>query len=268
MKHTQLPISREVSFWAHRHILWQTTLNDIKIRFAGSVLGKSWLLLYPVLMLGAYSLVYIYVFKIRFALFNSNEYVLFIFCGLIPFLGFSEAFGLGVSSVTGNSSLIRNTLFPIELIPAKAVLVSQCTQAAGMVLLLIALALFGKLTWWALLIVPIWFAQIMFMLGVIWVLSSLNVYFRDIQTMVPIIIMLLMMVSPIAYTPEMVPEGLRQFLRINPLYYFIVSYQEVLMLGRFPEHGSFWIVCIMGIAGFELGRRFFSTLKKVFADNV
>ena len=174
--------------WRHRLLLRQTAANDIRARYAGSVLGPAWLVLYPLLFLGVYALTYIYIFKVRFALFDSNEYVALIFCGLIPFLGVSEALSAGVGSVTQNASLLKNTLFPIDLVPVKAVLVSQCTQAVGTGLLLVTILFLGKLTWWALLLPVAWAGQILFSIGLLWILSSLNVFFRDLQNLVSVAI--------------------------------------------------------------------------------
>lgn len=252
----------------HRLLLRQTVSNDLKARFAGSVLGVMWLMLYPLLMLSAYALVYLYIFKIRFALFTTNEYILLIFCGLIPFLGFCESLGLGIPSVTSNSSLIKNTLFPIDIIPVKSVLNSQCTQFVGMVILLIALGVMGKLTFWALLVVPIWLLQILFSIGLIWILSGLNVYFRDLQNIIAIITLFLMMVSPIAYTADMVPPSLRPFLSANPLFYLITAYQDSLMLGQFPRGNTMAVLTFLGLGFFTIGYWFFSRLKRVFADNI
>lgn len=254
--------------WKHRHILWQTTRNDVRARFAGSVLGLGWLIFYPLLLLGAYAFVYIFVFKVKFALFNANEYVALIFCGLIPFIGFSEAIGIGIPSVNSNASLIKNTLFPIELIPVKTVFLSQCTQVAGMILLGAVLAAMGKLSLWTLMVAPIWCLQMMFTMGLIWILSSLNVYFRDLQNMSSIFILILMMVSPIAYTPDMVPDYLRPFLAVNPLYYIITCYQDAFMIGQFPRGNSFPVLAALGFGLYFGGFWFFSRMKEVFADNV
>lgn len=252
----------------HRRMLGATTRHDIRAKYAGSVLGLAWLGLYPLLFLGTYALVYLYVFKVRFALFDSNEYVALIFCGLIPFLGFAESLGLGVGSVTANASLIKNTLFPIELIPVKAVLVSQCTQVVGTVMLLAVLLLLGRFSpWWGLLPV-IWGAQVLFCVGLLWILASLNVYFRDLQNLVSVSILLLMMLSPIAYTVDMVPDGLRGFLKLNPLFYLIVCYQDSLMLGRLPRDGSLAVLLVIGLTTFWGGHVFFQRMKRVFADNV
>jgi lipopolysaccharide transport system permease protein len=220
------------------------------------------------LFLGAYAFIYITVFKVRFNLFNSNEYVALIFCGLLPFLGFSEALGVGISAVTGSSNLIKNTLFPIELIPLKAVLISQPTQLVGTIMLLIALGFMGRLTFWALLFPVIWLLQIMFTIGLIWILSSLNVFIRDIQNIISVVILMLMMISPIAYTTDMVPANLRVVLAFNPLYYIIIAYQNIFMLGKFPDGNILWVLAAFSLSIFFIGFWFFSRLKLVFADNV
>ena len=254
--------------YRHRTLLWQTVKSDIKMRFAGSTMGILWLIFYPLLMLGAYAAVYIFIFKVKFHLFNSNEYVALIFCGLIPFLGFSEALGMGVGSVVTNANLIKNTLFPIELVPVKAVLTAQCTQVVGMFLLLIVLILMGRWSVWWPLFILIWIFQILFSIGLIWILSSINVFFRDLQNIIPVIILILMMVSPIAYTEDMIPSGLRYLMALNPLYYLIISYQKVLMLGELPDLSMLAILCFISIFTFMFGYWFFSRMKGVFADNV
>ena len=261
--------------WKYRSLIKQTTWSDVRARFAGSVFGLAWLVTYPLIFLGTYAMVYLYVMPVKFPnmLNSSMEYVIVIFCGLVPFIGFAEALSLGVVSVTCNVSLIKNTLFPIELIPVKAVLTSQCTQAAGMGLLLIAIALLGKLSWWILMLPAVWGLQLMFSIGLIWILSSLNVIIRDLQTIIGVVILILMIGSPIAWTVEMIPENLKALgwlnpLYYNPLYYMILSYQDVLMMGRWPMHGILWVLMGISMVSFFGGYWFFKRMKKVFVDNV
>ena len=254
--------------WRHRTVLLQTVRHDINARYAGSVLGLTWLFFYPLLFLGVYAVVYIFIFKVRFAVLSSNEYVALIFCGLIPFLGFTEALSAGTSSVTSNANLVKNTLFPIDLIPVKSVMISQCTQIVGTGMLLIIIGILGKLTFWILFLPVIWILQIFFTMGVVWVLASLNVYLRDLQNIVAVFILLLMMASPIAYTADMVPEGLRTFVLLNPVSYMVMVYQDCLMLGRFPGERIFGVFLGMALLCFWGGYWFFGRMKEVFADNV
>lgn len=252
----------------HRKMLWATTVADIRTRYAGSVLGMFWMVLYPTLMLAAYSVVYIYIIRLRLQQMSTPEYVMLIFAGLIPFLGFSEGLSNSTVSVTANAALVKNTLYPIEIIPVKAVLYSQCTEVVGFILLLIALAINGNLTLWALMILPLWLFQVIFGIGVAWIVSALNVVLRDLQSLVGIITMFLMMVSPIAYTPDMIPAGLRRLLKLNPLYYYITAYQDCLLYGRFPTNRVFLELVIFSLVTFLLGYWFFEKMKQLFDDNI
>lgn len=254
--------------WKHRKMLWATTLADIRSRYAGSALGMFWLILYPILMLSAYSIVYVFILRIRLDQISTPQYVMLIFSGLIPFLGFSEGLGNSVISVTSNTALVKNTLYPIEIIPVKAIFFSQCTEVVGLALLVIVLAVSGLLTPWALLVIPLWVFQVMFGIGIGWIVSAFNVILRDLQSLVSIITMFLMMVSPIAYTPDMIPEGLRPFLQLNPLYYYITAYQNFLIYGKMPSWDILLVIVLISVGFFIVGFWFFSKIKQLFDDNI
>jgi lipopolysaccharide transport system permease protein len=252
-------------------MLWQTTWNEIKTRYAGSVFGLAWLVFYPLLFLGVYSLYIFAMVTVRQGeseTAKAIEQVLLIFCGLIPFFGFSEALGAGTTSVSANANLIKNTLFPIELIPAKAVLVGQATQIVGMGMLIAALGAFGKLTPWALLVPFVWLLQIVFSIGLVWILSSLHVFFRDLQNVIAVAILMLMLLSPIAYKGTDIPPKLMPIMYVNPLYYLIVSYQDCLLYGQYPRGTLLPVMYILAIAFLFVGFWFFGRMKRAFSDNI
>ncbi|MGO4272806.1 ABC transporter permease, partial [Paenibacillus sp. TAF58] len=210
--------------YRHRKILWNVTLNEIKQKYAGSTLGKLWILLNPLLFLSAYFIVYISIFKIKLEGVSTFDYVLLIFSGLIPWFGFAEAIGGGVGAVTNNSSLIKNTLFPIELIPVRTVLSSMISQLVGLFILLIVLGVKGELGYFVFLLPLVLIFQVIFTVGMSWALASLNVFFRDLGQIINIILILLMLVSPIAYTTDMISKDVLFFMKFNPLYYMISLY--------------------------------------------
>ena len=199
---------------------------------------------------------------------TTAEYLLVIFCGLIPFLGFSEAINTGTQSVTSNSGLIKNTMFPIDLIPVRTVFCAQLTHGAGIIILIIALLFMRKWTILTPLIIVIWLFQVMMEAGMVWILSSINVVMKDLQNVISIIVIMLMMISPIAYPASAVPNNLRIFMVINPIYSFIIASQEVLLYGNIPDI-SIWIgMFVWGPCLFLLGYQFFIKMKRVFVDNV
>ncbi len=252
----------------YRRLLINISYNEIRGRVAGSFLGLAWLVLYPLLLLSAYAFVYIYVFSIRFPIFTTYEYIVLIFCGLVPFISFADSLGNGVGAVTGNVNLIKNVIFPIELVPVKTVIVSQILQVVGLSLLIIASAFFKRITIYLLMLPVIWILQIMFTVGVIWIISSINVFVRDLSQIMNVIVLFLMLVSPIAYTPEMVPEGMRPLLKINPLFYIITGIQDAVMIGRLTDISLLLVFFSITMIFFIFGYHLFMRLKRVFADNV
>ena len=251
----------------YRIILWTTTVNEIKARYKGTVLGLAWTVLYPILFLLIYSVIYLFVFKVRLPNYTPFEYVLMIFAGLIPFLGFAEALGNGVGSVTANSALVKNTMFPIELIPVKAVLAASLTMVIGLMIMLVVLWCCGDYFTTQLLVPLIFLMQLVFTIGLIWILSAFNVFLQDLATMVSVIVLFLMLVSPIAYTQEMIPPRLMFIMYGNPLYYLITLYRETMVLGVFSKY-LFMIFAALSAVFYCSGFYVFKRLKVVFADYV
>lgn len=255
------------TLYRYRRILLATTVNDIKARYRGTVLGLTWTFLFPLLFLGLYAAVYLLIFQVRLPNLSSFEYLLLVFSGLIPFLGFSESLGNGVVSVVTNKSLLKNTMFPIELIPVKSVLSSVVTMSVGLMMLMIVLWLRGDWHLTQITVPLLLIVQIMFMIGFIWILSALQVFFQDVGQTVGVLILLLMLISPIAYTEDMIPPKLMPLMYINPLYYMIMLYRAAVVLGRFPVD-VFFIFLAIAISTFALGYHIFTRLKPVFSDYV
>lgn len=245
-----------------------TTVNEIKKKYSGSLLGKSWVVLYPLIFLMIYSLVYAFVFKVRYPGLTTPEYVAVIFSGLIIFLGFNEAISSGVFSVVANSGLIKNTMYPIEMIPVRTVFSSQITQLVGTAMLLIMMVFLGKYTVFTSLFIVIWLLEIMMEIGLVWILSSVNVVLRDLQNIVGLVMLMIMMGSPIAYPVSFIPEHIKPFMILNPVYCFIIANQQVLVHGVLPDFNIILGMLVWSSLSFIIGFKFFKKMKRVFIDNV
>lgn len=255
------------SLLQHRQILYSTVVQGLKKRTSGNALGTLWLLLYPMLFLGMYSLVFVQILQVRIPGLGTSDYILVVFSGLVPFLAFAEAFGSGTSSIVANRDLLMNTLFPIELVVAREVLIGHTTMGMGMLLLWGAVLHFHGVHWTHLLVPLVYLLQIMMVLGLVWITATLTVFFRDLLQAIPIFVLLLMMVSPIAYTADMVPEGLYAILLFNPLAWLMELYRACLIRGTVPlqQLGFF---ALFSTVLFALGGSLIFRLKPLFADHV
>jgi len=54
----------------HRAVLLAITVSDLKGKYAGSILGMLWLLLFPLLFLSMYAVVYMFIFRVRLKVLN------------------------------------------------------------------------------------------------------------------------------------------------------------------------------------------------------
>ena len=253
---------------SHRDILFRVISTDLKTRYAGSFLGLGWAFILPLIIIVIYAVVYLVIFKVKVPGLSTVGYVLLIFSGLIPFLMTGEALATGVSSIIANKSVLNNTIFPVDLIAPKIVITSQITMAVGMLIVLIGSWFNGSFGWQMFLLPVIWLLHILALIGLIWILSLLNIIFRDLQNMISPIIMIMMILSPIAYTPEMVPAQLKFLIYANPFAYYIVAYQKVLVLDQAFSVLHFILLFFMSVGLFLVGGLFFSSAKEYLIDYV
>jgi len=253
---------------SHRNLLWRIASNEMRARYAGSHLGNLWVVLTPALLLVVYAITYVAILKIRLAGLSEWEYVIFIFSGLVPYLMTAEALVNGATSVIANKSVLNNTVFPIDLAPVKVVLNAQATMLTGMTVTLVGGALIGTLRWTVVLLPAIWFLNIVALIGINWFLSLLNVIFRDIQNFLTPLLMIMLIISPIAYTPEIVPDSLKPLILLNPFAYFVVAYQQVIVLGITPRADHALALLALSLVPFVAGSWFFARAKRVIVDYV
>lgn len=247
-------------------VLWALTAIECRRKYAGSILGVLWYPLYSCLLLGSYCFVYLVVFRVRFRELGTYDFVLFVFSGLIPYLGFSEAVSSGLGSVKANLALLRNAVFPIELVPVKHVLAATVglLSSLGLLLLMILPTTYRG---WHLLYLPVaLLSLLLFCLAVVWVLSAVAVVVPDVAQIVNIALLLLMFVSPIAFTIDMVPTRARALVYLNPLTYLIEQFRFALIGMRSSPvwyDGAFLLVCAMAAA---VSGAFFRRMSPLFSD--
>lgn len=244
-----------------RLLLARATMTQIRQKNAGTALGQVWLFLSPILFLAIYATVYVMIFRVRTTSMSLAEYVLHIFSGLIPFIAMSEGITSGIPAIESNTTLLKNTVFPIELLPVRYVLATLPGFLIGMGIVLISLALAIGVSIHALLVPFVMILQVMFCVGLVWFLSVFNLIFKDVKMFVGYFITIAMVTSPIAYTIDMIPHELRFLVWLNPFAYFIISYQDLLVAHRMPPLDVGGLMLLISVFVFELGFLVFRKLR-------
>lgn len=245
------------------------TALDLKVRFAGSKLGLAWLMIAPVFTVSVYLLLFGRILKVQtIPGLDALDYGLLVVAGLLPWIGLSEGVTRGTASVLAQRNLMKSRLFPMELIPVTAVCAGGLSQLVGTLLLAVVLAATGKLSTSCIFLPILLLLQMFFTLGLVWFLSCVNIIYRDTSQLISLGLLLMMFVSPIAYTPDMMPGDLSFLLSLNPLAYIIGGYRDVLLFGRLPPPGDSAVFAGVAAAVSIAGYRYFMRLRRVLPDLV
>lgn len=252
--------------WRHRSILASVTRIELEKRYSGSALGKFWLLLHPLLLLGIYLFVYAVVFSMRLPGYEGLSYAVFVFCGLIPFIGLSESLSVGTLCIKQNMHLVKNVLLPIEMVPLRTVFSSLATQVVGMVVLLVLLAITSHVSLKIVFLPIVLILQLLMLVGIVLVLSSLAVALSDVSYFVNLFVLLLMFVSPIGFTRDMVPYPFGIVIDLNPVSYMIDAYRFILLPDWTVPPASLAGFTMVSLGSFFAGSLFFDRFKGVLVD--
>ena len=123
------------------------TLRELRSKYKRSFLGWAWSLVNPLAIMVVYTIVFKYFLRIKVNVGEPsglNVFALFLLCGLLPWNFFQNSVSSCISSLTGNSALIKKTYFPRDLLPGATVGAALVTHAIEMGLLLVAVVAFGN----------------------------------------------------------------------------------------------------------------------------
>jgi lipopolysaccharide transport system permease protein len=120
--------------------------------------------------------------------------------------------------LTVHRDILLNTVFPAELVPLRAVLVSFTSVIIGLVIVMIADIFPGSLSFWIILVPIILLLPMLFVTGLIWLPSLANLVLPDIQQVLSYLMMVQLIESPIDTRLRMLPPGFS--IIIWPLPYF------------------------------------------------
>jgi homopolymeric O-antigen transport system permease protein len=245
-------------------LLWTLLRREIRVRYKGSALGLVWSLVYPLSMMGVYTLVFSVLWKTAGGI---PHYPLFVLVGLAVWGFFQAAVQLGSASLLGNADLIKKIWFPRELIPAAAVL-AQTTSAAVMFAILIPLNLaFEPGTARTLpLALPFFAALLCLALGFAWLLSVANVFFRDVGHLLAVVFLPWFFLTPVLYGLDQLPAAnahrwVIDLLRYgNPVTPYVEGIRAVLLQATVPGPALLVYIFAVGpafaVAGLRVLQRY------------
>jgi len=252
--------------WRYRELFYFLAWRDILVRYKQTAIGIAWALVRPFLTMLVFTFIFSKVAKLPAP--GSVPYALLVFAAMLPWQFFSTALSEASNSLIGNSNLISKVYFPRMIVPASSVITSFVDFLITLGLMAGMMIWYGFLPDWRLLTLPLFMALAFgsaFGAG-LW-LCALNVRYRDFRYIVPFIVQFGLYLSPVGFSSNIVPEGLRLIYACNPMVGVIDGFRWALLRGQSPLAAYALIASILVTSVLCLsGTWYFRRTEKTFAD--
>jgi ABC-type polysaccharide/polyol phosphate export permease len=250
----------------YRYLFEQMVRRELRQKYKGSALGVLWYLVNPLVLMGAYTVMFTYVLKTRFEP-PIHDYALFVLVGIVVWNFFQQAVLSAATSLLDQGALVRKALFPRETIPATVVTVNLATFVTILGLILpIVVIVHGSLSGWLLLLPFYVLALYVFALGLGLGAAVLHAYFRDVAPILGAAFLPWFFVTPIFYRASNFPGAahhawLKSLLRwVNPMAPFTEGIRSVTFDGAWPGWATTGYVVVMAAGVFAGGLWLFRRL--------
>jgi len=257
-----------VSIFEYRGLIWNFIKRDISSKYVGSLLGLYWSVINPIITLIVYVIVFGVFLNVRLPG-NTNiwDFSLYFAAGFLPWTAFIESVTRASRSIIDNKNYIKKVPFPSEIFPVYTTLSEFVNLFIGLGLYFVLLLILKGVPTIFIVLLPLAILlQLMFTLSLAFFLSSGAVYFRDIPQILGALFMIWFWATPIAYTVNLIPEGLRWIVTLNPAYYMLEIYRDALFYGKMPEVEILVPFLIFSCLLFILSVLFFRETKRGFGE--
>lgn len=251
--------------YEYREMIFSLVRRDLNGRYKGSVLGFFWTFLNPLLQL----LVYTFVFSVIMRN-NIEDYYLYLFVALVPWIFFSSSVTGGSSCIWAQQDMVKKIYFPREVLPIAHVTSQFVNMLFCFMVVFGVLIISGKgIDLVAFLYLPlIMFVEYMLCLAMAFIVSAATVYLRDLEYLLGIITMAWQFLTPVMYSIDMVPEELLFIFNLNPMTSVIVAYRDILYYKQIPKVSTLAHAALLGIVLLFVGGIVFGKLQRHFVEEM
>ncbi|GAB3311212.1 ABC transporter permease [Epidermidibacterium keratini] len=256
---------------SNRELIRNLTLREIRGKYKRTLLGQGWSLLNPIAQMAIYTLVFGFVLRAQPEPGDPSGldiFALWVTCALLPWGMFANAVSTGMGSLVGNAGLVQKVYFPRWILVLANVAAAVATFLFELVVLTIAIMLFGGNP---LLQLPLALIVIlllaMFSFGIALALSVITVYFRDTSHLMAIVMQIWFYATPIVYPIQLVQTNLADhplillIYRFNPMEQFVAAFRAIFYDNTWPSANNLLACLISAVVSLAIGAWIFRKLE-------
>lgn len=242
--------------------------REIYDRYIGNVTGVSWVFIQPVLTLLIYTLVFDKIFGARVPEAEDIGFIVYLALGFWPWMAFSESVLKSITAVSDKKDLIGKINLNFKIPVIATVSASFALNLIGYIIVLLTLVLFGKqFNYLAILLLIFPILQLYLLaIALSLILSALQVYIRDTLHLMTTVMTLWFFLTPIIYSVSILPESIKVFIQLNPIYIPITFIHNALITNKELPWVSMLYLTISILILLWLANKIFNRLSPRFEE--
>jgi lipopolysaccharide transport system permease protein len=249
-------------------LIWELTKRDFSERFAGSILGSLWAIIWPIVNLSIYIIIFCRIMGARLpGKSDIYAYGIYVAAGLIPWAAFSTSISRCTSVFLDKRHIISKMRVSLPSLLIYVCLSETITFVVSIGFLSIFLYFNDFHFTSRLLLLPfIYYLQELFVFGVGLLGATFTVFIRDSKEVINVLLQLWFWFTPIVYVRDILPDFVKDFVVYNPAYVFIESYHQIFVFNNDPPFLTLTIMCIVTHVMIFLSYFFFRVLERDIRD--
>jgi len=247
------------ALWAYRAFILGSVKREFQSKYSNSLLGAAWTVINPLSMIVVYTVIFAEVMRAKLpGVDKTFAYSIYLCAGILTWGLMTEIIGRAQNTFIDNANLLKKLSFPRLCLPVIVVANAGLNFAIIFTLFSAFLLISGNFPGWPFLaLIPLLAILVFFAIGLGVTLGVLNVFFRDVGQFFSIFLSFWFWLTPIVYSPSILPEALRPYMAWNPIASLITAFHDVLVAGHWPQWETLWPVSTLAVAFCMLGLRLF-----------
>ena len=242
-------VSVSTLYTRYAFLIKQLVSRDFKTKYKRSVLGMAWSFLNPLLTMSVQYIVFSTLFKS-----DIPNYPVYLLSGIVFMNFFNEAVSMGMTSITGNASLIKKVYMPKYIYPVSRILSSLVNFALAILPLFLVMIFTGTAFRPSLLLLVFDILCLFgFVMGMGLLLTTAMTFFQDTQFLWGVASLMWMYLTPVFYPESIIPAKLLTLYHMNPMYQYITFARICIIDGVSPEPMAYLWCIVSSLVVLGLG---------------
>lgn len=249
--------------YKYRELLKSNVKKEIRGKYKASFLGILWSFINPLLQTVVYTIVFSLIMR------NTMEnYLIFVITGIIPWNFFITVISQGTNTILVNGGIVKKVYFPREILPISITTSGLVNFFISCIIIMVFTIASGVGISWLIIFIPlVALIQYIFTLGIIFILSAVDVYIRDTEYIVNFILNMAFYATPVLYNTDMF-ENYEWILNLNPLTHILNGYRDIFYYQQLPNFQTLGIIALLSVVLCFVGYKIFKKLERGFAEEL